>query len=621
MAGNIPSALRASRRSPIAVSVASLFALAAPVSAIADTWIVDSCDESSHSTPGVNHGTLRYALLNATDPATIDMTGLTGPNACLNSKISLSTGELVASMATLTIDGPGSNVLQIDASAMEAGSPSVYGDYRVLAHYGAGKLAINNLGLAHGHTAHYNFPGTSGGCVFSNADVELNNVSVTSCYTYRVGNSYPALGGGVYTKGALTLSNSTVSGSHAVSAQTQLARGGGVYAKGNVTTTASSIDDNYATSAAANARGGGLYTAGNASLTSSFVSNNKVTSNGGGAIGGGMYVRGNAILHNARVRYNSASATGPALGGGAYVVGDFNIFYSQIYQNKLTGSGSYGGGAQTLGNFLSSYSTVRDNTAGVGGGLSLFSQYVSINATTISGNVSEVAVAGINVSSGASGILFVISNSTISGNKSSHSFGGLFVDSPTAKFYNTTIAFNTSVGYFSYPGVALSPQSINGLQVTLQSTLMSNNTYGTPSHGDKEYDFGIFGPGLVAFNGGDLATPANNLIRKPSVSYAKFPADTKFASCPNLGRLRDNGGLTQTHALLSHSPAINNDHSPLGLFLYDQRGPSDANGTLDYPRISGPLNTVGTGLTPDIGAYEVQQNDIIFDTDFEACLP
>ena len=59
---------------------------------------------------------------------------------------------------------------------------------------------------------------------------------------------------------------------------------------------------------------------------------------------------------------------------------------------------------------------------------------------------------------------------------------------------------------------------------------------------------------------------------------------------PKLGPLRNNGGPTQTMALLAGSPAINagdNSHAP----SYDQRGPG-------YPRI--------VGGRIDIGAFEVQ---------------
>lgn len=46
---------------------------------------------------------------------------------------------------------------------------------------------------------------------------------------------------------------------------------------------------------------------------------------------------------------------------------------------------------------------------------------------------------------------------------------------------------------------------------------------------------------------------ANNLVR---ATFAAVPGDTIKLSCPLPGSLRFNGGPTQTHALLSHSPGI-----------------------------------------------------------------
>jgi len=117
--------------------------------------------------------------------------------------------------------------------------------------------------------------------------------------------------------------------------------------------------------------------------------------------------------------------------------------------------------------------------------------------------------------------------------------------------------------------------------------------------------------GSVTFNGGALAIPANNLIRATLVT--NLPTDTKQDFCPHLGPLRNNGGLTFTHALLSHSPAIDAGNDSSLLSLYDQRGSAAVNGVADYTRFS------GLAALADIGAYEVQQDEIIFDTDFEDC--
>ena len=89
-----------------------------------------------------------------------------------------------------------------------------------------------------------------------------------------------------------------------------------------------------------------------------------------------------------------------------------------------------------------------------------------------------------------------------------------------------------------------------------------------------------------------------------------LPSDTLTGVCPRLGPLRNNGGVTPTHALASRSPAIDtgNDNAinPITLapYAHDQRG-------APYPRIS--------GVAADIGAYEVDQGEFVFNSGFEGC--
>ena len=90
-----------------------------------------------------------------------------------------------------------------------------------------------------------------------------------------------------------------------------------------------------------------------------------------------------------------------------------------------------------------------------------------------------------------------------------------------------------------------------------------------------------------------------------------MPSDTLHDSCPFLGPLRDNGGLTATHALLDGSSAIDKGNNVLDV-LQDQRGlASDPGPPFTYARESG---------NADIGAYEVQKDDRIFATSGEACV-
>jgi hypothetical protein len=110
----------------------------------------------------------------------------------------------------------------------------------------------------------------------------------------------------------------------------------------------------------------------------------------------------------------------------------------------------------------------------------------------------------------------------------------------------------------------------------------------------------------VAFTG------AANLVTVHFPNTLDFlPHGTIEYACVLLGPLRDNGGLTKTHALLSRSPGIDAGNN----FLFspeDQRGRPLDLAPYAYARES------PTGY-PDIGAYEIQQDDIIFDAGFDGC--
>jgi hypothetical protein len=246
-------------------------------------------------------------------------------------------------------------------------------------------------------------------------------------------------------------------------------------------------------------------------------------------------------------------------------------------------------------------------TSGEGGGIYVQGR-AGFFASTISGNSASIFGGIMAYSPTPGGNIFGIVNSTVSGNTATTQFGAMYVNSGTTNFYNSTIAFNTAPHHAGVTfGCCLSPMA-----VTLQSTLMSNN-----GDGSGDSDLIKFDSSNVTINGGDTVTPANNLIR---VTDFTLPGDT-IHSCPLLGPLRDNGGLTKTHALGSKSPAIDkgNTVGGPGVQKFDQRGAASTNGVRDYLR-SGPLGDNDPPVA-DIGAYEVQQNDEIFEAFFDGCNP
>jgi hypothetical protein len=157
-------------------------------------------------------------------------------------------------------------------------------------------------------------------------------------------------GGGIYNSGALTLTNSTVSGN---SAQRDA---GGIYNSGTLTLINSAVSENTSDGHSEN-NGGGIVNWGTATLTDSTVSGNSAK------LGGGFYNVGSGALTltNSTVSGNSAE-----WGGGGIVNFETATLTNSSVSGNTTGQYTHGsgiynafGGALTLTN-----STVSGNTTG-----------------------------------------------------------------------------------------------------------------------------------------------------------------------------------------------------------------------------------------------------------------
>jgi hypothetical protein len=357
--------------------------------------------------------------------------------------------------------------------------------------------------------------------------------------------------------------------------------------------------------------GNGTLGINNLSLGFGYVYNAAGNSNGGC-----IYSSGNVSLSHVTVYGCAAKAASGrwAQGGAVFAMGQLSMDQSTLDSNLAigsAGSNARGGGAFVVGAFYSNHSTINNNMAGsaatgtngYGGGLNLGGS-VTIMGSTISANWSGKNHGGVDIFSwDPSAQTVIIANSTISGNHSENVIGGLYSNAGTMTLQNSTIAFNSAsnarygtAAPFSYYAPGISLAGVGGaMSVTLQSTLMVNNTYASGA----EYDLSTAGRDTFTFAGG------NNLVR---VTHTGVSADT--SSCPLLGPLRDNGGLTQTHALLSRSPGIDAgsnavvDPMTSAPYANDQRGSP-------FGRVS--------GSSADIGAYEVDQADVVFNSSFDGC--
>lgn len=265
---------------------------------------------------------------------------------------------------------------------------------------------------------------------------------------------------------------------------------------------------------------------------------------------------------------NPLTISGPA--GGTVTIqfgaSGFNHFQidsgatATLNNLTLTGASAYQGGAiVNFGTLTINSSTISGNSAFVGGGIHNAGT-LTINASTISGNSS-----GSSDGQGA-GIYnngtVTITNSTISGNTNGTTgFGAGIYNLGTLTVRSSTLS-NNSAGqaggiFNTFAGSA-----------TLNNTIVANSTGGDLN--------GTFSGSFNLIEDGSGTGLTNTVTGDPA-----------------LGNLANNGGPTQTHAILKTSKAYNAGNNALvpGGVTTDQRGPG-------FPRI--------LGASVDIGAFEVQ---------------
>ena len=180
-----------------------------------------------------------------------------------------------------------------------------------------------------------------------------------------------------------------------------------------------------------------------------------------------------------------------------------------------------------------------------------------------------------------------IVNSTISGNSSPSTSGALLIfGNVAATIDNSTIANNSAVptrtgGVLMSTGATSPPSASNATAptLTLVSTLLTNNL-----NSDLSDNLAT----MPTFTVNATNSAIQNICPSPTCEITVSGSGNLIGVDPLLGPLANNGGPTQTQALLAASPAINAGSNPLSLTT-DQRG-----GT--FARV--------VGAAADMGAYE-----------------
>ncbi|MGH7789403.1 MAG: choice-of-anchor Q domain-containing protein [Candidatus Binatia bacterium] len=265
--------------------------------------------------------------------------------------------------------------------------------------------------------------------------------------------------------------------------------------------------------------------------------------------GGGIASDSDLTLTRCRIVDNTAGSDSP--GGGVHVRGSLATFTDCVFKGNTASSS---GGAVFLIDATGTFTgcTLSGNEAGDrGGAIALAGSSAGLDNCTISGNSAPARGGGIALFTVNSNQTLAVTNSTVTANRGTEA-GGIRVE-----------AFGFSAS------------------ATVRNSIVARNA----------------GPNLQTVSTGGSATIASlgfNLNDDDNTFFSQ-PTD-QIDTDPMLGPLQNNGGLTETHALLPESTAI--DRGASSGASTDQRGSPRP---LDDPAL--PNADGGDGA--DIGAFEL----------------
>jgi hypothetical protein len=374
------------------------------------------------------------------------------------------------------------------------------------------------------------------------AKVAINSISM--------GSGIAPNGGAIENAGSLSIYNVAISGNSASGGN-----GGAIMNTGKLSVSASDFIGNSATGN--DARGGAIENTGTLTIDSSRFTFNSATSSsaGGSASGGAIDTSGMLHVTNSKFLGNSAKAlagNGTSRGGAISGSGTLSVTSSQFQTNAAMGGfASYGGAIDSSGSLTVAGTTFAGGAAG------------APNAVSTQ-PASDYGYGGAINNSGA----LSVTNSTFYQALAlglDGSFGGAIADSGTASISYVTTDHNSAA---SGGGIAITSgaQSVVDSIDSIYQNIQGGNLFVTTG------EFHSSGHNLFSDDPGAIATATDLINTDPLLDSS----------------LLNHGGLTDTVALLSGSPA-RNAGIPIAGITTDQRA---------VPRPS-------SGAT-DIGAFQTQ---------------
>jgi predicted outer membrane repeat protein len=440
-----------------------------------------------------------------------------------------------------------------------------------------GALSVTNSTFSGNRTTSFS-GGSSGGGIINYGTLDVTNGTFTDNTAFDEG-------GGIFNYGTLTLTNSSFSGDSADN-------GGAISNHGTLDLTDGTFSGNFALS------GGGIYNNVSGMLT---VTDSIFSGNGNGIPGGAIYNGGSLDVTGSNFSGNFAEE-----GAGIYNQGMLTVTNSTFSSNNTSEIGR-GGGITNYNTLTVSNTSFSGNSSPQGGGIYNYA-ILNVIHSTFQANGSSAIVGGIvggGIFNDTIGTL-TVTKSTFSDNSTLDSGGGIR-NNGTLQVTDSSFSGNSAeFGGGIYNGGTLevtnSTFSANGAEYGggIDNLGMLEVTNGTFSGnfalinggggGISNFGTGTLKNTIVAnslYSGGNCSDPMTDgggNLNWPDTTCPGLNAD------PLLGPLQDNGGPTETQALLAGSPAIDAavlENCP----ATDQRG------------ISRPQ---GAGC--DMGAFELEMN-------------
>ncbi len=460
-------------------------------------------------------------------------------------------GIYVSGIQALTINMSASTPVNVQGNSSRGG----YGGDGGNTKFNGGQSIAGTSGVSQGAGI---YAASVANLKIQNATIQQNSAFAASGATGIGGSTAgsQAAGAGIFIDSAapLTLSNLLISSNGAYGNTGGRAGKGGLAANGSTVL------------------GGGIFINGSSAFT---INNSTVNSNEADAGNGGVGFTNSAA---------AAGQGGSALGAGIYISAASGVISNSTLNNNLSmgqrggnSSGFYGGAGGQGG-------------TGAGGALAVVgASTVKLSNSTLERNEVDAGNGG----NGGTGSLGA------GGNAGNATGGGVYVDAGVVAINNSTLTDNGAYGSGAGTGVPAGQNSLvvsggnlfvkTGAAVTSASSIFYN---GSATSG-RDVAGAISAEAVLVGNVDSAATIT-----------ATGTAANLLNVTPLLAPLANNGGPTQTRALLSGSPGLDAGVNPDRL-LFDQRGNARRLSNTNY----------------DIGAFELQVANSVAPTAFLRIAP